>query len=192
MCGICGNVALSKLASPGAAHLRVRAMLLSLSHRGPDAIGQQDTESAVLGATRLAIRGLTDQINQPITDAGSGVIAVCNGEIDNHHELAQWLAQRGRPVRQATDVAVIPGLYLELGEAFASRLVGAFAIALWDPRKQLLLLARDREALGRYARFGYFASPDTPFTNIRKVPPGGIVRIDASGIRHSRYWRWNN
>src|SRR3984893_9929778 len=144
MCGICGNVVLSSLASPEAAHLRVMAMLRSLSHRGPDATGQTDTEFAVLGATRLAVRGLNDQVTQPIADAESGVIAVCNGEIDNHRELSRWRADRGRRVQQETDVAVIPGLYLELGEAFASRLVGAFAIAVWDPRDRRLTLVRDR------------------------------------------------
>jgi asparagine synthase (glutamine-hydrolysing) len=119
-------------------------MLESLSHRGPDATGQVDTDLAVFGATRLAIRGLTDQPNQPMADAKSGVIAVCNGEIDNHRELARWLADRGRPVQKETDIAVIPGLYLELGEAFATRLVGAFAIAVWDLRNQRLILVRDR------------------------------------------------
>jgi len=94
--------------------------------------------------TRLAIRGLTERLNQPIADPESGVIAVCNGEIDNHHELSGWLAERGRPVQHKTDIAVIPGLYLELGEAFASRLVGAFAIAVWDPRNRRLTLVRDR------------------------------------------------
>ena len=123
MCGICGYVAFSKVTSSEGAHVRVKAMLESLSHRGPDATCQVDTDLAVLGATRLAIRGLTDQPSQPMADAKSGVIAVCNGEIDNHRELARWLADRGRPVQQATDVAVIPGLYLELGEAFASQLV---------------------------------------------------------------------
>jgi asparagine synthase (glutamine-hydrolysing) len=136
MCGICGNVAFSSLTSPEAAYLRVTAMLRSLSHRGPDATSQVAIELAVLGATRLAIRGLNDQPNQPITDAESGVITVCNGEIDNHRELSRWLEERGRPVQQETDVAVIPGLYLELGEAFASRLVGAFAIAVWDSRNR--------------------------------------------------------
>jgi asparagine synthase (glutamine-hydrolysing) len=144
MCGICGYVAFSKLASSEVAHDRVKIMLRSLSHRGPDATCQLDTESAVLGATRLAIRGLTDQPNQPMADAESGVIAVCNGEIDNHHELSRWLAERGRPVQHKTDIAVIPGLYLEDGEAFASRLVGAFAIAVWDPRNNRLVLVRDR------------------------------------------------
>ena len=143
MCGICGNVAFSSLTSSGAADLRVTAMLRSLSHRGPDATGQVAIEFGVLGATRLAIRGL-DKPNQPITDVESGVITVCNGEIDNHRELSRWLTERGRPVQQETDVAVIPGLYLELGEAFAKRLVGAFAIAVWDPRNRRLTLVRDR------------------------------------------------
>jgi asparagine synthase (glutamine-hydrolysing) len=144
MCGICGYVAFPKLTSSEVAHVRVKAMLASLSHRGPDANYQMDTESAVLGVTRLAIRGLAERLSQPIVDAESGVIAVCNGEIDNHHELSRWLAERGRPVKHKTDIAVIPGLYLELGEAFASRLVGAFAIAVWDPRYGRLTLVRDR------------------------------------------------
>jgi asparagine synthase (glutamine-hydrolysing) len=119
-------------------------MLDSLSHRGPDATWQLETESAVLGATRLAIRGLTERVNQPIMEAESGVIVVCNGEIDNHHELRRWLAGRGRPVQHTADIAVIPGLYLEDSEAFAKRLVGAFAIAVWDPRYSRLTLVRDR------------------------------------------------
>ncbi len=202
-------------------------MLQALSHRGPDDVGMDASESAVLGATRLAIRGGNDG-RQPMVDAASGVVAVCNGEIDNHKELRGWLAEHGRPVKQATDVAVIPGLYLELGEAFAEKLIGAFAIAIWDPRDRRLTLVRDRvgerplfytqtadnivfateiasmvsecrlpvtfdyTALQRYLRFGLFASPASPFTGIHKVPPGGIVQIDANGIRHSTYWRWNN
>lgn len=227
MCGICGVVSVSGFRQPESVRLRANAMLQALSHRGPDDSGLAASDHAILGATRLAIRGLQDG-NQPLVDGESGVVAVCNGEIDNHQALRDWLAERGRPVRQATDVAVIPGLYLELGDAFVGKLIGAFAVALWDPRKQLLLLARDRagerplfftqtngetvfateiagiapggklsgpldqEALGRYARFGYFTSPDTPLANIQKVPPGGLVRIDAHGVRHARYWRWNN
>jgi asparagine synthase (glutamine-hydrolysing) len=118
-------------------------MLRALSHRGPDDAGRVVTPNAVLGATRLAIRGLADG-SQPIVDRASGLITVCNGEIDNHHELRAWLADRGRPVPQQTDVAVIPGLFLELGEAFASRLVGSFAVAVWDPQSRRLTLARDR------------------------------------------------
>jgi asparagine synthase (glutamine-hydrolysing) len=227
MCGICGIVNVSGLRQPESARLWTNAILAALAHRGPDDTGIASSDSAVIGATRLVIRGKHDG-RQPMLDAESGVVAVCNGEIDNHRELRHWLEDCGRPVRDATDVAVIPGLYLELGEAFINKLTGAFAVAVWDPRKRLLILARDRagerplffvqsdgeivfateisgivsgaklpaplnqEALKRYLQFGFFASPDTPLTNIQKIPPGGIVQIDPRGIRHSRYWRWNN
>ena len=225
MCGICGNVAFSTLADPEATRRRVEAMLQSLAHRGPDDVGKVVTESAVLGVTRLAIRGLADA-NQPILDAASGVAVVCNGEIDNHRELRRWLAERARPVQRETDVAVIPGLYLELGEAFVDKLIGAFAIAVWDPRSRRLTLARDRAgerplfyarngseivfateiaalvahsrlpvnldqtALRKYLQFGIFPSPDTPFTEIRKVAPGECIQFDAAGVRRKAYWRW--
>ena len=143
MCGICGIVASDGLTQPEAARLRVEAMLQALSHRGPDAVGNVATDSAVLGVTRLTIRGL-EAVSQPMVDPETGVVAVCNGELDNHHELRRWLAERGRPVRHQTDVAVIPGLYLELGEGFVHKLAGAFAIAIWDPRIRRLTLARDR------------------------------------------------
>lgn len=143
MCGICGIVTFDGRLDAEAAGGIVEAMMQALAHRGHDELGKVVTHSAVLGATRLAIRGLQDG-SQPIVDAQTGVVVACNGEIDNHRELRRWLADRGRHVPAQTDVAVIPGLYLELGEDFVSRLVGAFAIAVWDPARERLLLARDR------------------------------------------------
>lgn len=227
MCGICGIVSISGERQPESVQTRINAMLRALSHRGPDDAGLHASESAVLGATRLAIRGGTDG-KQPMVDPASGVVAVCNGEIDNHQGLRTWLAARGRPVRQATDVAVIPGMYLELGPALAEKLTGAFAIAIWDPRIRRLTLVRDRAgerplffaqtadtivfateiasmvaesrlpvtfdpaAMQRYLQFGLITSPASPFAEIRKVPPGGIVEIDPGGIRPTAYWRWKN
>jgi len=143
MCGICGIITFDGWANPGAVAASVDSMLRSLSHRGRDDLHKVVTDSAILGANRLAIRGLADGL-QPMVDPQSGVVAVCNGEIDNHRELRRWLADRGRSVTAATDIAVIPQLYLELGAEFVSRLVGAFALAVWDPREERLLLARDR------------------------------------------------
>jgi len=143
MCGICGKVGFPALAEPAATRVNVDGMLQALRHRGPDALDFFATDAAVMGATRLAIRGVLDG-HQPMVDAVTGVTVVCNGEIDNHRELRRWLEDRGRPVAQQTDVAVIPGLYAELGEQFVNRLIGAFAVAVWDPRAGRLLLARDR------------------------------------------------
>ena len=104
------------------------------------------------------------------------MVAVCNGEIDNHRELRRWLEERGRPVQLATDVAVIPGLYLELGDAFVSRMTGAFAVAVWDPRKQLLLLARDRA--GERPLFFAQNGGETVFaTEIAGIVSGGKLPV---------------
>jgi asparagine synthase (glutamine-hydrolysing) len=144
MCGVCGVMSLTPGADDAASRERtVAAMLDALAHRGPDDRGMSTRGAATLGATRLAIRGLASGV-QPVLDASSGVVAVCNGEIDNHAELREFLRSRGRTPGLETDIAVIPGLYVELGEAFLERLVGAFAIAIWDPRAARLLLARDR------------------------------------------------
>jgi asparagine synthase (glutamine-hydrolysing) len=118
-------------------------MIDALKHRGPHDKGINGDSTALFGMTRLAIRSLNGG-KQPIVDADSGVMMTCNGEIDNHLELREWLLARGRTVEQNTDVAVIPCLYLELGDAFVERLKGAFAIAIWDPRNKKLLLIRDR------------------------------------------------
>mgnify|MGYP003326862140 FL=1 len=141
MCGVCGIVSLREPLPLGPRC--ANAMVEALAHRGPDASRVTTVERAALGATRLAIRGL-ESGTQPIVDAETGVTAVCNGEIDNHRELREWLASRGRSVHLATDVAVIPGLYLEKGDEFVEHLRGEFAVAIWDPRRPRLVLARDR------------------------------------------------
>lgn len=143
MCGICGILGFEEPASPDRSREQVDTMLEALRHRGPNAIGSAASGPIVMGATRLAVRGI-DHPSQPSIDPESGVVVVCNGEIDNHRELRRWLEGRGRSVPPGSDVEVLPGMYLELGDGFLERLVGAFALAVWDPRRGRLLLARDR------------------------------------------------
>ena len=142
MCGICGKATFSGALTQDANEL-IQSMLQSLIHRGPDGSWVESDDFASFGMARLTIRGLVNG-RQPMVDPASGVMVVCNGEIDNHLELRQWLLERGRTVDQDTDVAVLPGLYLELGENYVNHLVGAFAIAIWDPNKKQILLSRDR------------------------------------------------
>jgi asparagine synthase (glutamine-hydrolysing) len=143
MCGICGVVGLTPREPSGPFRRRAAASLRRLRHRGPDEEHLAAAGGGAIGATRLAIRGLSSG-SQPVVHPGSGVIVACNGEIDNHRELRQWLEARGHVIPQETDIAVIPGLYLEHGEAFVEHLIGAFAVAVWDPRTSRVVLARDR------------------------------------------------
>src|SRR5271167_2786048 len=104
MCGICGVVRFGR--DLGNAEVpQVSRMLRALAHRGPDDSGLEQTAHAAIGATRLVIRAPGEGV-QPIV-AGD-IIAVCNGEIDNHEELRKWLAGRGRVVTGRSDVAVLP------------------------------------------------------------------------------------
>ena len=48
----------------------------------------------------------------------------------------------------------------------------------------------DQEALRKYLQFGIFPSPDTPFSEIRKVAPGELIQFDVGGVCRKSYWRW--
>ncbi len=143
MCGVCGIVSVRGGLDIAMAGRRTGAMVEALAHRGPDESRLMTGAAASFGATRLAIRGLHSG-TQPMVHPETGVTVVCNGEIDNHRELRRWLEARGHTIPLATDVAVIPALYLELGDVFVERLDGEFAVAVWDPRRPRVVLARDR------------------------------------------------
>src|SRR5258708_38650719 len=120
MCGICGYVSFrhvadgSELGLEPAAVGRVEAMLEALAHRGPDASALLAAGPAVLGATRLAIRGLADG-RQPLVDGASGVVAGGNRGSGQHRDRKARPAGRGRPAAQATGPAGLPRRYLVPG-----------------------------------------------------------------------------
>jgi asparagine synthase (glutamine-hydrolysing) len=139
MCGIAGYVR-----REGVADLAVvRAMCDTIRHRGPDDEGYHLDGPCGLGMRRLSIIDLATG-HQPIANEDESVWVVFNGEIYNFRELRQDLEQRGHRFRTRTDTEVLVHLYEEEAEAGLNRLRGMFAIALWDARRQRLLLVRDR------------------------------------------------
>jgi asparagine synthase (glutamine-hydrolysing) len=138
MCGICGSTA----DPDGRA---VRAMNSALVHRGPDDEGVYiDADSALaLGARRLSIIDVEGG-HQPLSNEDGSVWAVLNGEIYNHPELQAGLRRRGHRLATQTDTEVLVHLYEEHGEALVHALEGMYAFAIWDRRREHLLLARDR------------------------------------------------
>ena len=111
----------------------------ALIHRGPDGDGRFSLAPIGLAHTRLAIVDLTTGA-QPLY-ANQGTVLVANGEIYNDPELR---AQMG-VARFATgsDCEVPLHLYQQHGTAFADFLRGMYAIAIYDPAKARLVLARD-------------------------------------------------
>lgn len=115
----------------------------SIVHRGPDDEGYYMNGPIGLGHRRLSIIDL-DSGRQPIANEDQTIWIVFNGEIYNYVELREFLIGRGHTFTTASDTEVIIHLYEEQGEEFLTSLRGMFAFAIWDERKQVLLLARDR------------------------------------------------
>jgi asparagine synthase (glutamine-hydrolysing) len=122
----------------------VRAMVERLRHRGPDDEGTHLSGRACLGHTRLSIIDLSPLGRQPFLDESTGTALVYNGEIYNYKELRAWLEAKGHRFRSQTDTEVVLRAYLEVGPRCVERLIGMFAMAVWDPRDETLFLARDR------------------------------------------------
>ena len=183
MCGICGALALSRPADTQTLTTKTAGMLTQLAHRGPDGGTLLDGGQAVMAANRLTIRSTGDD-KPPLMEYMGGIVVVCNGEIDNHNEVRAWLEQRGHQIDRSTDVAVIAPLYLETGLAFVEQLQGVFALAIWDPRTQQLILARDR-AGERHLYYAHTADGCTCFAselNALKAAHDGPVAIDTTAI----------
>lgn len=141
MCGITGFVAFDR-ERPVAPDVLER-MTRTLEHRGPDAAGCYLRRNVALGFRRLSIIDLAGG-GQPLYNEDGTLVLLCNGEIFNYRELRAELAGRGHRFATATDVEVILHLYEEEQEGFLDRLDGQFAIALYDRRREVLLLARDQ------------------------------------------------
>jgi asparagine synthase (glutamine-hydrolysing) len=143
MCGITGVFHYRNSLQVDAGHLV--AMRDALRHRGPDGAGLyvHPARQVGLASTRLAIRDLSSAGHQPFVDAASEVTVAFNGEIYNADELRSELEGKGVAFRSFCDTEVLLRLYCEYGEALLAKINGIFAFAIWDGRKDLLLLARD-------------------------------------------------
>ena len=79
---------------------------------------------------------------QPQIGAGSGVALLFDGRLDNRTELLDLLGWHGAALLRAPDPAIVLALFERLGEGFVRRLVGDYAIAIWQPRERRLSLWR--------------------------------------------------
>lgn len=143
MCGITGIIA-----SQSSAQI-IRAMTQAITHRGPDADGIwcDEERGVALGHRRLSILDLSDAGAQPMASVDDRYILVFNGEIYNHRDIREQLAQDNWPAnwRGHSDTETILAAFQLWGfEKTLQQLNGMFAIALWDKKEQHLYLARDR------------------------------------------------
>jgi asparagine synthase (glutamine-hydrolysing) len=141
MCGIAGVIDLSGRRDVAAPILG--AMAAALVHRGPDEAGFLRLPGVGLASRRLSIVDLAEG-HQPMPNEDGSVQVIFNGEIFEYPELRVQLEGRGHRFTTRCDTEIIPHLWEESQEQMFSRLRGQFALAVWDQRRERLILARDR------------------------------------------------
>ena len=116
-----------------------------LYHRGPDGRGfhfDPDHGLAMIH-TRLSIIGLNAG-DQPIFDRDAGLVLTANGEFYDYKRLRGLLRTDGFEFITKSDSEIALKLYRKHGLDFVEQLRGEFAFAIFDEKKEQLILVRDR------------------------------------------------
>jgi asparagine synthase (glutamine-hydrolysing) len=142
MCGIAGFLGHDVRAKADLSV--VRRFAAALVHRGPDGGGFWAHGPMAMAHRRLSIIDLSPAGLQPMTNEDGSVAILVNGEIYNYQELRRDLEAKGHRFRSHSDSEVAVHLYEEVGSRVPELLRGMFALAIYDTRKHVLLLARDR------------------------------------------------
>lgn len=137
MSGICGILRLD-----GALPEGLEAMAAQMQTRGPDGTHLFRNGSCGLGHTLLATTPEALIETLPLTHPETGCTITADLRLDNRDALcvALKLADLGRVIG---DGEIVLNAYLRWGEMCPDHLLGDFAFAIWDPRKQRLFCARD-------------------------------------------------
>ena len=166
MCGIAGYLDLSGNTAPDALRLQTVRMGQSLQHRGPDDGREWTDPEAYVGLAhrRLSIIDLSTAGLQPMASSCGRYVIVYNGEVYNFQDLRAEFEAAGATFRGHSDTEVVLEAFSRDGiVATVPRLLGMFAMAVWDRRERTLTLVRDRLGIkplywGRQGDRLYFAS----------------------------------
>ncbi|GLH98480.1 asparagine synthase (glutamine-hydrolyzing) [Phytohabitans aurantiacus] len=185
MCGIAGWVDFGHDVPDAQAVLD--AMTDALASRGPDARGTWLGRYAALGHTRNSVIDLAGGIQPMLAREDGRILAVLtySGEVYNFRSLRIELERRGHTFLTRSDTEVVLRSYLEWGADCARHLEGMFAFAVWDERRQELVLIRDRLGI-KPLFYAVLPSGAVLFGSEPKAllaHPGVRPIVDADGLR---------
>ena len=137
---MCGLVA---IVDPEIKRSEIEAANACIQHRGPDDAHVWMGPHVALAARRLSIIDLAGG-RQPLCNEDASVWITYNGEVFNAPELRAELEALGHIFATHSDTEAIVHGYEEWGDDIIARLRGMFAFAIWDVKRERLLVARDR------------------------------------------------
>jgi asparagine synthase (glutamine-hydrolysing) len=132
----------------------LEAMLAAAAHRGPEGRGRWISGPAGIGHLHLDCGLLRPSSAQPLVSPDGHLALSLDGRLDNRAELVAELGRRHPAAEALSDADLVMAAYRSYGEGFAARLLGDFALVLWDGERRQLVAARD--ALGTRMLFYYW------------------------------------
>tara|TARA_B100001093_G_scaffold505879_1_gene563906 strand:- start:2311 stop:4065 length:1755 start_codon:yes stop_codon:yes gene_type:complete len=111
--------------------------------RGPDYAGFIKYKNCYFFHNRLKIIDLKNVSNQPMMCKKTGNVIIFNGEIYNFSNLKEKYL-RDYKFFSKSDTEVILYLYEKLGYEFVRQLNGIFSFVIYDQKKNIIYIARDR------------------------------------------------
>jgi len=142
MCGITGYISFVENETPSIEALS--RMTDAITYRGPDDHGYWQERNVGLGHRRLSILDLSSAGHQPMSLASLSTRIIFNGEIYNFQEIRAELESTGRKFISTGDTEVILHAYDEWGAKCVERFNGMFVFAIFDEKKRILFITRDR------------------------------------------------
>ncbi|KAJ7762653.1 putative asparagine synthase [Mycena metata] len=147
MCGLSAVFYPDEVVRPASDTLKsqLEASLEMIKHRGPDSQGiyiSPDVQVG-LGHARLSIIDLATG-QQPMSDEDELIHCVVTGELYDHERIRTELQQQGHLFKTKSDSELVVQLYKRDGVNLLFHLRGEFAFVLYDAKRRLLFVARDR------------------------------------------------
>ncbi|MEA5598344.1 lasso peptide isopeptide bond-forming cyclase [Rivularia sp. UHCC 0363] len=114
-----------------------------LAHRGPD--GADIWVDGCVGFGHRMLWTTPESLieNLPLVNQRGDLVITADARIDNRDELIAALQINNRPADKIADSELILAAYEKWGEDCPEHLLGDFAFAIWDSRKEQLFCARD-------------------------------------------------
>jgi asparagine synthase (glutamine-hydrolysing) len=130
-------------------------MLEALSHRGPDGLEILILDSVGFGVQNFVAVPEEVGREQPLSDPSRSVLIAFDGRLDNRQEL---LGPTEKALEHpVSDAQLVLAAYLRQGTNCFRRLLGPFALVLFDSRTRRIFCARD--AMGDRTLF-YHSTPE--------------------------------
>lgn len=192
MCGVAAIFAYGR-AADSVDGAELAAIHGAMRARGPDDEGVWFAQDRRIGLAhrRLAVIDLSSGGHQPMSSPDGMHVVTYNGEIYNFRELRRQLEREGRRFRTESDTEVLLHLYARDGADMVRHLRGMYAFALWDARKDGLLLARDPLGIKPL----YYADDGAVLrvaSQVKALRAGGRAGNGVSPAGHVGFFLWGH